>query len=325
MRHRQSSIVATLAVVLGLSGVVTAAPAIAADEPIYYLPAPAETALIVSRGNGDTDGRSARQDYAFDFVAADDPERFGVVAARGGTVIGTRVGLRGGRCTEPLDGRRPACWRDVNYVLIDHGDGTSALYMHLKRREPFVRRGDVVSVGQPIGVAGSSGWTDEVGLGFQLQVTPTWNDVGRGGWFLTESIPVAFADPDVTTQRIDGVPLADDIIISGNPGAGFEPFRFHRRPAGLPASVPFEVGVERDITAAYQADSPDGYGLHFAAPIEAITDTLDPGFIPGTAVRPLFGGNLEFAGCASGESASLGRTVVTSFEVDGTPYLAVHG
>ena len=325
MRYRQSSIVVTLAAVLGLSGIVSAAPTIAADESLYYLPAPAETALVVSRGNGDTDGRSVRQDYAFDFVAADEPERFRVVAARGGTVIGTRVGLRGGRCTEPLGGRRPACWRDVNYVLIDHGDGTSALYTHLRRREPLVRRGDVVSVGQPIGVAGSSGWTDEVGLGFQLQVTPTWNEAGRGGWFLTESIPLAFADPDVVSQRVDGVPQADDEVISGNPGAGFEPFRFHHRPTGLPASVPFEDGVERDISMAYQADSSDGYGLHFAAPIGAVTDTLDPGFIPGTAVRPLFGGNLEFAGCASGGSASLGRIVVTGFEVDGTPYHAVHG
>ena len=32
---------------------------------------------------------------------------------------------------------------------------------------------------------------------FQVQRTPAWDERGRGGWFLTESQPVAFADADV--------------------------------------------------------------------------------------------------------------------------------
>ena len=300
-------------------------PAIAADDPVYHLPAPAGTALVVARGNDATEGRSAQQQYAYTFVAATEPERFPVVAARGGTVISTRMGFKGGRCDEPLDGPRPNCWRDVNHVLIDHGDGTSALYLHLKRGDPVVRPGQVVSAGQTIGTAGTSGWTDGTGLGFQLQRTPAWNVVGRGGWFLTDSIPVAFADPDVVAQRSDGVPQDGDEIVSGNPGAAFAPFRFSPRPAGLPASVPIATGGEYEVSAAYVADSPDGYGITFAAPVEAVTDSLDPGFIPGPPVRPLFGGQLAFAGCASGRSASLGRTVAVSLEVEGTTYLAVHG
>ncbi len=66
-------------------------------------------------------------------MAADGPARFTVVAARGGTVIGVRSGIRGGRCRQPGEGGTPpSCWREVNLVLIDHGDGTSGLYLHLR-------------------------------------------------------------------------------------------------------------------------------------------------------------------------------------------------
>jgi hypothetical protein len=223
--------------------------------------------------------------------------------------------------------------------------------MHLRRGEPQARTGQVVSVGQPIGTAGSSGWTDRVGVQFQLQSTPAWNEIGSAGWFQTRSLPVSFSDPDGISQDPVGVPEAADLVISGNPGAGFDPFRFRHRPTGLPASVPFESGVERDVSGAYDADSSDGYGIHFAPQFEipdvdafdpsspatepdptgsaepgatfAALDLVEPD--PGTPVRPLFGGELAFAGCATGESASLGRTVAITFEVDGATYLGIHG
>lgn len=325
MRFRRFSVGAVLALVIALATIGSVAPALAVDDPVYYLPAPEGTTLVVARGNGDTTGRTPQQQFAYTFIAAEAPQRFPVLAARGGTVISARFNVKGGRCSEPLEGPRPRCWRDVNYVLIDQADGTSALYMHLKRGRPAVRRGDVVSAGQRIGTAGTSGWTDQTGLGFQVQETPSWNDVGRGGWFLTPSMPVAFADADVVAQRPDGVPQADDTVTSSNPGASFEPFRFGPRPAGLPANVPLSSGTEVELSSAYQAGSSDGYGLSFAAPVAAATDTIEPGFIPGPEVRPLFGGELAFAGCASGQSASLGRIVATSLEIAGTPYLALHG
>ena len=124
-----------------------------------------------------------------------------MLAARGGTIIGQRFSVRGGRCTRPDTGRRPDCWQNVNYVLIDHGDGTSGLYMHLRNGKPEVRTGRVVSAGQAIGTAGSSGWTDQVGVQFQLQTTPAWSDVGAAGWFQTRSLPVSFSDTDVLAQQ----------------------------------------------------------------------------------------------------------------------------
>ncbi len=300
MSHRRARGAVVLALSIGLGSVVVIPTAVAA-EPVYYLPAPEGTALVVSQGDTGafrrTDGRVASERYALDFITPDEPEPFAVLAARGGTVIGQRAGMPGGRCTKPQSGPRPSCWRNVNYVLIDHGDGTSGLYLHLKRSQPIVRVGQVISAGQRIGTAGSSGWTDEVGLRFQVQPTPPWNAVGSGGWFETRSQPVSFSDPDVLTQRADGIPQTNDIIISGNTGPAFDPFRFRRRPMVVPASVPFEVGAERELSDAYDAGSSDGYGLHFAPEVEVPAvdqgrPLPSPGAGPieatmGTEVRPL--------------------------------------
>ncbi|MFV2062634.1 MAG: M23 family metallopeptidase [Chloroflexota bacterium] len=344
---RRTALTAVLAV--SLLGVVPgSAPTIAAaDVPSYYLPAPEGTALIVSQGNGHPTGRRANERYAFDFVAAGDTAaRFPVAAARGGTVMAQRSGVRGGRCNDRASGPRPSCWLEVNYVLIDHGDGTSGLYWHLKRDEPMVRRGDVVSAGQVIGSAGSSGWTNEVGVQFQVQRTPTWDEWGSSGWFQTASLPLSFSDTSVLDLTADGVPQTDDVVVSGNATPLREPFRLRRRPFKLPALVPLEIGQERDISSAYDADSPDGYGLHIAPRVVmpqvaeageapqgegggASPDplaTVEPSLTdPGTAVRPLFGGDLLFAGCATGNSASLGRTVIIRQSIDDVDYLAVLG
>ena len=223
------------------------APTAAASEPVTYLPVGADTALTVAQGNGEPDFRSRDERFAFDFTATDgQPGRFEVAAARGGTIMSTRDEVPGGRCQEPGDEARPACWHEVDYVLIDHGDGTSGLYLHLRPGSVLVRSGDVVTVGQPLAQAGASGWTDRSGLQFQVQSTPVWDTRGEPGWFMTESQPVAFADADVLDQRPDGVPQTGDTVVSSNPGPTRDPFRLRRRPTGLRATVPFEIDQPRE-------------------------------------------------------------------------------
>jgi len=339
-RRSRALIVAVLLTALVTAGVVEPASRVmAADEPVYYLPAPAGAPLVVRQGNAEPTFRSEDEDYAFDLAAAEGRQRFTVVAARGGTVIGVRSGIRGGRCLGAGGDARPSCWRQVNLILIDHGDGTSGLYLHLRPGRAPVSSGDVVSRGQPIGVAANSGWTDAIGVQFQVQRTPAWNERGRGGWFLTESLPVSFADEDVRRQHPDGVPQAEDTVVSGNPGPIREPFRMRRRPVGLPATVPIGIDAEASLSDAYVADSPDGYGLHFApggaqAPADAQAaagSAATPGVVdgapsdPGIIVRPLFGGELAFAGCAGGASASLGRMVAIRLDLSDGEYTAVLG
>jgi hypothetical protein len=329
----------TWATIIGAAlvlGVLPTGPAIATEEPRYHLPAPEGLELVVSQGNHDrfarTVGRSADERYAFDFITLEGSRRFPVLAARGGTVIGLRDSAFGGACSEPLDGPRPACWRNVNYVLIDHGDGTSGLYQHLRRGEADVRVGHIVSAGQQLGVAGSTGWTDQVGVQFQLQETPARRTQDEPGWFLTRSLPVAFDDPDVRVERADGVPLEDDVVISANPGAAYEPFRLERRPRKLAAAVPLAQGEARSIRRAYDADSSHGYGLHFASgetrspgdPVSSLGDGATA-TDPGTDVRPLFGGEVVFAGCATGDRAALGGSVIVERRLSDATYHAVLG
>ena len=307
------------------------------DEPSYLLPAPAGQALLVSAGNAHPTGRHGNERFAFDLVATDDPETvegqpaspvgndeaFTVVAARGGTVIGQRSSVVEGRCPQRATGPRPDCWRQVNYLLIDHGDGTSGLYLHLRRGSTFVGRGDIVAVGTPIGISGQSGWTNDIGLQFQVQETPDRLEVGAPGWFMTRALPISFADPSVTELRSTGVPRTGDVVVSANVLADRAPFASKRRPVDLAAAVPLSAGDERDIVSAYDPDSPDGWGLSFGS---VPPSAGDDGFAdPGTEVRPVFGGELVFAGCATGRSASLGLTVIVRQSLDEDDFLAVLG
>ena len=118
-----------------------------------------------------------------------------------------------------------------------------------------------------------------------------------------------------------GVPATGDVVVSANELADRAPFRLQRRPIDLPAVVPLTTGETRALTSAYDPDSPDGWGLSFAAP-----DPIPPGAATlGVRVRPVFGGELVYAGCATGRSAALGLTVIVRQELDDADYLGVLG
>lgn len=161
-----------------------ATPARAASE--YSLPAPAGTTLLVFQGN----------DSAFDHVAANGSEyswdftegttEFPVVASRGGTVIGFRSDSTNTQC------RDISCWKDANYVLVDHGDGTSALYLHLATGSVKVTQGEVVEQGAQLGRADSTGFSYGTHLHFMVEQTPTARNAA--GWWWTKSVPITFAD-----------------------------------------------------------------------------------------------------------------------------------
>jgi hypothetical protein len=101
-------------------------------------------------------------------------------------------------------------------VVIDHGDGTSAVYMHLAYDSATVLPGQEVAQGEPIAVSGETGVTcsDVDGgpgphLHFQVQRTVE-------GAYFSQSIPIAFDDiPDN-----DGVPRQGQSYVSGNFGPG---------------------------------------------------------------------------------------------------------
>ncbi len=157
--------------------------------------------------------------HAWDF---DLPEGTPVIAARGGTV-GLVVGSwSADHCggLSPAENPPPGYLVDqnmgnqANLVRIDHGDGTSALYLHLSEVTPEIeakaRTGEPVARGEPLGRSGRTGLTGCLQhLHFQVQKTVP------ADWY-TQSLPISFADPAVLAQNPDGVPSEGASYESGN-------------------------------------------------------------------------------------------------------------
>ena len=141
------------------------------DPTGYRLPfAPGLEVEIVQAWHS-TYSHNGRAEYAYDFGLFDGTA---VLAAASGIVTFTHDGeiACGG----------PKLMDDVNYVTIDHPDGSSTFYAHLSNVE--VKVGDVVVAGQEIGKSGRSGYTEcRPHLHFARQV--------QGG-AVTQSIPVFF-------------------------------------------------------------------------------------------------------------------------------------
>ena len=61
-----------------------------------------------------------------------------------------------------------------NYVVIDHGAGTSTLYAHMTKYK--VKVGDYVTVGDTIGYVGSTGWSTGAHLHFEIRIKNSTTD-----------------------------------------------------------------------------------------------------------------------------------------------------
>jgi murein DD-endopeptidase MepM/ murein hydrolase activator NlpD len=84
-----------------------------------------------------------------------------VCAAREGRVAGVKQNSDVGGADRSF---RPF----ANYILIRHADGTFAEYVHLQKDGAMVKIGDEVTVGQPIGLSGQTGFTSAPHLHFDV-------------------------------------------------------------------------------------------------------------------------------------------------------------
>jgi murein DD-endopeptidase MepM/ murein hydrolase activator NlpD len=89
------------------------------------------------------------------------PEGTIVCAAREGRVVGVKQDSNIGGPDRKL---RPF----GNYIVIKHADGTFADYVHLQKDGAMVQVGDQVTVGQPIGLSGQTGFTSKPHLHFSV-------------------------------------------------------------------------------------------------------------------------------------------------------------
>lgn len=146
-------------------------------DVVYSLPVE-ESAFELGQGfhGGFSHGDEANR-YAVDLIVA---EGTAVLAARSGVVMQATSGFREGGTDRSLAGR-------ANLIRVLHDDGSMALYAHLREGGVTVRAGDVVTLGQVIGYAGSTGFSSGPHLHFALQV--------NGGGRLV-SVPFRMIGPD---------------------------------------------------------------------------------------------------------------------------------
>ncbi|HEV7216033.1 MAG TPA: peptidoglycan DD-metalloendopeptidase family protein [Chloroflexota bacterium] len=166
----------------------------------YRLPWPGGEAFTVVQGNNSTFSHQGLEAFAWDFSM---PTGSVIEAARAGTVRYVRDDSNAGGDDINVFG-----WAG-NYVVIDHGDGTSALYMHLMYHGALVRVGQQVQQGQPLAYSGSTGFSSGPHLHFMVERTEP------GVWY-DQSLPVRFAD-----VASNGVPLQNQTVKSENAASSY--------------------------------------------------------------------------------------------------------
>lgn len=148
----------------------------------YRLPWQGGVRRFVVQGNRSFVSHRGSHLYAYDFWM---PIGTVVLAARGGTV--TRVEV-------DHDGLGALS----NYVRVQHPDGTSAMYAHVRKDGALVKQGELVRQGQPLAASGMVGQTLYPHLHFVV-VGPK-----------EQPVPVTFSDVE------SGIPLAGHSYVSGN-------------------------------------------------------------------------------------------------------------
>ncbi|HXF52397.1 MAG TPA: M23 family metallopeptidase [Dehalococcoidia bacterium] len=167
--------------------------------PGYRLPWPAGVPHTVTQGPDGSFSHGGMYAYDFDL-------RFEViVAARGGRVAMVREDGYLGGCDASYGAHE-------NYIVIDHGDGTAALYLHIDYDGALVREGQLVRQGDAIAYSGDTGVTcaqqgqsPAPHLHFQVQKFVP-------GYPQTETLPFTFDDVPETGGRL----AEGQTVVSGN-------------------------------------------------------------------------------------------------------------
>jgi hypothetical protein len=195
MKLKNKLLLLVLALVSGTAAIFPQ-PVSAAVE--FRLPYPAGKSYQVTAGNDASNHSDTYNNYGFDFGMGVGSQ---VAAMASGTVIKAKENSNTGGCSLSND-------IYANHIVIDHGDGTSTLYLHLNYQGVYVNVGDNVQRGQIIGESGQTGYA----CGAHLHVSRQTNCGSRS----CQSLPMTFGDSDVLRQNANGVPTTGNSYISGN-------------------------------------------------------------------------------------------------------------
>jgi hypothetical protein len=155
----------------------------------FKLPWPMGTTMQLTQDCNDSccNDHVGNARYAWDFANG---SGFPIVASRGGTVSHLKINSTTGCGTS-------ACVNQTNFIVIDHGDGTSATYLHLAGNSlaQNVSCGGQVTQGQLLAKAGTTGWSTGLHLHFQVGKThngaPTCECGANGQGCAANTVPWA--------------------------------------------------------------------------------------------------------------------------------------
>jgi len=142
---------------------------------LYILPYPVGAAYEVAQGYcGSGPWSSHNNRFAIDFHM---PIGAPLTASRRGVVV---------HVIDEFDDSGMNDDSELNYLVIQHEDGTAALYAHLQQQSAVKAAGDSVMIGEFIANSGNSGFTDNnPHLHFELYSQYPYH-------WLNDSIPVTF-------------------------------------------------------------------------------------------------------------------------------------
>ena len=171
----------------------------ASPPPVYHLPFPGHVVWNVIQGINSGRSHTGRAAFAWDFRM---PTGSPIVAARAGTVWMVRQ-------DNTQNCRDLSCPEWNNYIVIDHGDGTSAAYLHGPKDGARVRVGQKVEQGQFIGLSDNTGQSGGPHLHFQVQ----YNDPSL---YLSQSFLIGFQEVPDSQDDVQGVPIVRHEYRSAN-------------------------------------------------------------------------------------------------------------
>ena len=187
------------------------------SQPVLELPWPCGQTVMCTQGHGGFSHNDGSY-YAWDFDLNVGEE---VWAAASGSVSHIRMSGSTGCCD-------PSCSWDANYVVVNHGDGTEAMYMHLQQWSSSLSVGDWVDTGDLVGRIGLTGYVCGDHLHFAVQsdcasyycttIPGTfydYGDPGYGDWLTSGNCPAPDNDGDGYNENND----CDDGNASVHPGA----------------------------------------------------------------------------------------------------------
>lgn len=177
-------------------------PAAHAQDYEYRLPFEYGRVRVDQGPGGGFSHNDTQNLHAIDFAV---PEGTPILAAREGMVMQVESDFdKAGLNRERYGGR-------ANFIRIVHGDGSMAVYAHLKPEGVQVREGQYVRKGQRIGLSGNTGFSTAPHLHFVIQVN-------RG--MSLESVPFRMFGPlgqlQFPRQQAEAPPLAP--APAGRPG-----------------------------------------------------------------------------------------------------------